>query len=381
MDSKNVIIVAGEASGDLHGASLVREIKKIDPKVTFSGIGGRGLKSAGMDVRFDSKDLAVMGIFEVIVRLAKIFQAFRYLRHFLKTHKPDLLILIDYPDFNLPLAKIAKKCDIPVMYYISPQVWAWRKGRVKKIAKFVDKMVVIFPFEVTFYKKYNVDVEFVGHPLLDIVQPTSLREEAKRQLGLKEGKTTIALFPGSRSSEIRRILPSMLGAAKILKEALPDIQFILSIAPTLGKHDIEPLIPGDVKDLKVTDGYIYDVMNTSDLIITASGTATVEAAIMNIPMVIIYKVSPLSYFIGRRLIKVNHIGMVNLIAGERVVPELIQDEATPDRITNECLRILGDKLVAVTIKEKLKQVKDRLGVGGASRKAALIAYGLLRHEA
>jgi len=381
MGSKNVIIVAGEASGDLHGASLVREIKRIDPKVTFGGIGGRALRSTGMDVWFDSKDLAVVGIFEVIVSLAKIFQAFRYLRHFLRTHKPDLLILIDYPDFNLPLAKIAKKCGIPVMYYISPQVWAWRKGRVKKIARFVDKMVVIFPFEVTFYNKYNVDVEFVGHPLLDIVQPTFLKEEAKRRLGLKEDKTTIALLPGSRSSEIRKILPSMLGTAKILKQTSPDIQFILSIASTLEKRDIQPLIPSDVKDLKVTDGYVYDVMNASDLIITASGTATVEAAIMNLPMVIIYRVSPLSYFIARRLVKVNHIGMVNLIAGERVVPELIQDEATPDRIASECLKILGDKLVAITIKEKLKRVKDRLGVGGASRKTALIAYSLLRYEA
>jgi len=380
MGSKNVIIVAGEASGDLHGASLVREIKKIDPKVAFGGIGGRALRSAGVDVWFDSKDLAVVGIFEVIVSLAKILQAFTYLRHFLKTHKPDLLILIDYPDFNLPLAKVAKKYGIPVMYYISPQVWAWRKGRVRNIARFVDKMVVIFPFEVAFYRTYNVDVEFVGHPLLDIVRPISLKEETRRRLGLREDKTTIALLPGSRGSEIRRMLPSMLGAAKILKEALPDVQFILSIAPTLGRPDIEPLIPSHVKDLKVTDSYIYDVMNACDLIITASGTATVEAAIMNTPMVVIYKVSPLSYFIARRLVKVNHIGMVNLIAGERVVPELIQDEATPDRIATECLKILGDELVANSIKEKLKRVKDRLGAGGASRKAALVAYRLLRHE-
>lgn len=380
MGSKNVIIVAGEASGDLHGASLVREIKKIDPKVAFGGIGGRALRSAGVDVWFDSKDLAVVGIFEVIVSLAKILQAFTYLRHFLKTHKPDLLILIDYPDFNLPLAKVAKKYGIPVMYYISPQVWAWRKGRVRNIARFVDKMVVIFPFEVAFYRTYNVDVEFVGHPLLDIVRPISLKEETRRRLGLREDKTTIALLPGSRGSEIRRMLPSMLGAAKILKEALPDVQFILSIAPTLGRRDIEPLIPSHVKDLKVTDSYIYDVMNACDLIITASGTATVEAAIMNTPMVVIYKVSPLSYFIARRLVKVNHIGMVNLIAGERVVPELIQDEATPDRIATECLKILGDELVANSIKEKLKRVKDRLGAGGASQKAALVAYRLLRHE-
>lgn len=380
MGSKNVIIVAGEASGDLHGASLVREIKKIHPKVAFGGIGGRALRSAGVDVWFDSKDLAVVGIFEVIVSLAKILQAFTYLRHFLKTHKPDLLILIDYPDFNLPLAKVAKKYGIPVMYYISPQVWAWRKGRVRNIARFVDKMVVIFPFEVAFYRTYNVDVEFVGHPLLDIVRPISLKEETRRRLGLREDKTTIALLPGSRGSEIRRMLPSMLGAAKILKEALPDVQFILSIAPTLGRPDIEPLIPSHVKDLKVTDSYIYDVMNACDLIITASGTATVEAAIMNTPMVVIYKVSPLSYFIARRLVKVNHIGMVNLIAGERVVPELIQDEATPDRIATECLKILGDELVANSIKEKLKRVKDRLGAGGASRKAALVAYRLLRHE-
>jgi len=380
MGSKNVIIVAGEASGDLHGASLVREIKKIHPKVAFGGIGGRALRSAGVDVWFDSKDLAVVGIFEVIVSLAKILQAFTYLRHFLKTHKPDLLILIDYPDFNLPLAKVAKKYGIPVMYYISPQVWAWRKGRVRNIARFVDKMVVIFPFEVAFYRTYNVDVEFVGHPLLDIVRPISLKEETRRRLGLREDKTTIALLPGSRGSEIRRMLPSMLGAAKILKEALPDVQFILSIAPTLGRPDIEPLIPSHVKDLKVTDSYIYDVMNACDLIITASGTATVEAAIMNTPMVVIYKVSPLSYFIARRLVKVNHIGMVNLIAGERVVPELIQDEATPDRIATECLKILGDELVANSIKEKLKRVKDRLGAGGASQKAALVAYRLLRHE-
>ncbi len=380
MGSKNVVIIAGEASGDLHGAHLVKCMKEIDPTVGLHGIGGGFLKSAGVDILFDSRDLAVVGFSEVIFSLARIIRAFRYVKHLLKVQRPDLLILIDYPDFNLLLARVARKCGIPVMYYISPQLWAWRKGRVRKISRFVDKMVVIFPFEVPFYKNHNIKVEFVGHPLVDIVRPRLSKQEAIKRFGLKGHRATIALLPGSRTSEIRKILPILLGAAKILKDALPDPQFILPVAPTISKNHIESLIGNNSIGITISQGYIYDVMNISDLIITASGTATLEAAIMNTPMVVVYKVSALSYLIGKLLIRVDHIGMVNLVAGERVVPELIQNDAQPNRIAHECLRILEDPRLTNTIKGKLNEVKNKLGQGGASRRAAHIAYNMMNKD-
>ncbi len=255
--------------------------------------------------------------------------------------RPDLVILIDFPDFNLRLAKHAHQRDIPVLYYISPQVWAWRSGRVKQIARWVKKMIVFFTFEVPIYEQAGVDVDWVGHPLIDIARPTLSREEAFRRFGLDLHRQTIGLLPGSRASEIERLLPTLLDAARILHQEIPTLQFLIPLASSVPKAMVSPFLE-ETFPVTLIEGQTYDVMNISDLLITASGSATLEGAILGIPMVIIYKVSRLSYWIGRALIHVDHIGLVNLVAGERIVPELIQKDANPQRIAEEALRILKD---------------------------------------
>jgi lipid-A-disaccharide synthase len=351
---RKILIVAGETSGDLHGAHLVKAALSLDPNLRFYGLGGDHLRNTGTEVIFDSSEVAVVGIVEVFSKLRSIYRAFRWLKRSLDRDRPSLAILIDYPDFNLKLAKEANKRGIPVFYYISPQVWAWRKGRVKKIAKLIPKLVVILPFEVSFYRERGIDCEFVGHPLIDIVKPN---------------------LP-----EVQRLLPVLLESAQLLVRDFPDLQFIIPLAPAINRVEVEEHIARFNLDIRIVEEHIYDVLNICDLIITASGTATLEATIMNTPMIIVYKVSFLSYFVGRLLVKVRNIGLVNLIAEKTIVPELIQGQASPTNVFNETSNMLKNPHLLSTIKGELEKVKEKLGNPGASRRAAQILYRFIHQE-
>lgn len=380
MKSKKILLVAGEVSGDLHGAHLVEAIHRIDPEVQFFGVGGDGLERKGMKLLYHAHSLSVVGITEVFFKLRSILKALQGLKVSLDRERPDLIILIDFPDFNLRLAKIAHRKGIPVLYYISPQVWAWRPKRVKLIAQWVKKMVVLFPFEVPLYKAAGVDVEWVGHPLLDIVRPTLSKEEAFQQFGLDPQWTTVGLLPGSRMHEVERLLPPLLASTLLLQKEIPKLQFIIPLAPGISKMTLSPWMRNISASVKVVEGWAYDVMNLSELLITASGTATLEGAILGKPMVIVYKVSLPSYWIGRALIRVKSIGLVNLVAGKEIAPELIQDDVTPLRIAEEALRILKDPILSQQMTESMAEVRQGLGEPGAAQRAARIVTSLL-HEA
>ncbi|OGP88649.1 MAG: lipid-A-disaccharide synthase [Deltaproteobacteria bacterium RBG_16_48_10] len=380
MKSKKILLVAGEVSGDLHGAHLVEAIQRIDPEIQFFGLGGESLKKRGMRLLYHSHSLSVVGITEVILKLRSVLTVLRGLKESMDRERPNLIILIDLPDFNLRLAKIAHRKGIPVLYYISPQVWAWRPKRVKLIAKWVKKMVVFFPFEVSLYEGAGVDVEWVGHPLLDMVKPALSKEAAIQRLGLDPGRRIISLLPGSRIHEVRRLLPSLLASTQFLHKEMPELQFIIPLAPGLSMRSLSPWIKNSPLPVKVVEGWTYDVMNLSDLLITASGTATLEGAILGKPMVIIYKVSWLSYWIGRALIQVDHIGLINLVVGKEIAPELIQDEVNPLRIAEEALRILRDPILSQRMTESMGEVRQSLGEPGAAQRAARIVCSLLHNK-
>ena len=375
--NKRIMIVAGEASGDLHGASLVRAARKLDPGLFFFGIGGPRMREAGVETLVDASQMAVVGLVEVIAHFGIISHAYLTLRKIITTEPPDLLILIDYPDFNLRIARLARRAGVRVLYYISPQVWAWRVGRVKKIGGVVDRMAVVFPFEVPFYEREGVPVTFVGHPLVDAVHPSMPRAEAQAIFGLDPARQTVGLFPGSRIHEIERLLPVILESARILKERFPDLQFILPLASSLTPGDIAPYLQSSGLDVKVAEGRGYDVMQVCDAIITVSGTVTLEIALLGVPMVIIYRVSPLTYAIGRRLVKVDHMGICNIVAGERVVKELLQHDAEPAQIVREIEKILTDSDYAASIRTKLLAVREKLGSGGGPARIAELALAML----
>jgi lipid-A-disaccharide synthase len=378
MKPRKVLLVAGEVSGDLQGSYLVEAIHRIDPDIQFFGVGGEGLKRAGMRLLEHSQSLSVVGITEVFVKLRSILKALRTLKRSLEREKPDLVILIDFPDFNLRLARIAHRKGIPILYYISPQVWAWRPGRVKLIARLVKKMVVFFPFEVPLYEAAGVDVEWVGHPLLDIVKPTLSKEKAFQQFGLDPGRRTVGLLPGSRVHEIERLLPSLLASAERLEKEIPDLQFVIPLAPGLSRATLLSQMTPISAPVKVVEGFTYDVMNLCEILITASGTATLEGAILGKPMIIIYKVSFPSYWIGRALVRVNHIGLANLVAEKEIALELIQKDVNPQRIVEEAFRILKDPLVSRKITESMDEVRHKLGEPGAAERAARIVCSVLQ---
>jgi len=380
MKSKKILLVAGEVSGDLHGSHLVEAIQRIEPGVRFLGVGGEGLEKRGVKLLYPAHSLSVVGLTEVFVKLGTILKVLRGLKRSLKREKPDLVILIDLPEFNLRLAKIAHRRGIPILYYISPQVWAWRPKRIRLIAQLVKKMVVLFPFEVPLYEAAGVDVEWVGHPLLDIVKPTLPKEKAFQQFGLDPKQRTIGLLPGSRSHEVERLLPPLLASAHLLQKEIPDLQFVIPLAPGIPKTILSSQMKHRSLPVKVVEGFTYDVMNLSELLITASGTATLEGAILEKPMIIIYKVSFLTYWIGRALIRVDHIGLVNLVAEKEIAPELIQKEVHPQRIADEALRILRDPILSRKMSESMGEVRQKLGKPGAAQRAARIVTSLL-HEA
>ena len=377
MNPRKVMIVAGEASGDLHGGNLVREMRRIDPSISFYGVGGERMRTEGVELLADAADMAVVGLTEVFLKLGAILRVMRRLKASLGNERPDLVILIDYPDFNLSLARASRRRGIKVLYYISPQVWAWRKGRIDTIRKSVDRMAVILPFEEKFYKEAGVDVTFVGHPLLDEVKTKYPRLEALKRFGLKDEAITVGILPGSRHSEVARLLPEMLGACRILTDKLSPLQFVLPLAGTLDPHFVQDILRQFPVKVNVIRDEIYDVIAVSDAAIVASGTATLETALLETPMVVAYKVSALSYAIGRRFISVDHISLVNIIAGRTVVPELIQDDANPERIAAEVRELIVQQGKTREMKAALAEIRGKLGAPGASQRTARIACDML----
>lgn len=374
------MIVAGEASGDIYGADLVRETLLHAPDLHFFGIGGARMREAGIETLVDSADMAVVGLVEVIKHFDVIASAFLKLKQILHADPPDLLILIDYPGFNLRLAKVARKAGVKVLYYISPQIWAWRQGRVKKIARLVDHMAVILPFEADFYKTTGVPVTFVGHPMLDMVKVDLDRTAAAVSFGLDPQRKIVGLFPGSRRNEIERLLPVIVSSAAKLQEQFPGIQFVLPLASTLQPDDITPQLEAAGLKVTVTRERIHDLIRACDAIISVSGTVTLEIALVGTPMAIIYKLSPLTYQLAKRLIKIDKIGLCNIVAGETVVRELIQDEANPDTIVTEITRILTDSAYDADIRRRLSEVRTRLGCGGASRNMARLTLTMMEPQ-
>jgi lipid-A-disaccharide synthase len=367
-----IMIVAGEASGDMHGAKLAEALARQDRRPDVFGIGGDRMRSAGVRIEVDAHRLSVVGITEVLAKLPQILDGMRTAKRLIREKKPDLLILIDFPDFNLHLASFAKRHAVPVLYYISPQIWAWRQGRVRKIRRIVDHMAVILPFEETFYRRHGVPVTFVGHPIMDHYVSAADPSVPPRD----DQTATVGLLPGSRDSEVRKLLPLMLSAAERIGRRR-NVHFLLSQAPSVSPDLIRRLTQDVHLPITLFRGDTGRLLRQASLVIVASGTSTLEAAIHGTPMIIVYKVSPLSYRLGKALIRVPHIGLVNLIAGKRVAPEFIQDEASPDQVAAQVLALLEDAEHMGEMKYELAEVTRRLGSPGASDKVAKIAWKLL----
>jgi len=375
------MIVAGEASGDRHGAGLARALRALDDSMGIYGMGGDRMREAGVEVILDAADLAVMGLTEVLGRAGAIWRAFKCLKRSLQADQPRACVLIDFPDFNLRLARHARRMGVPVIYYVSPQVWAWRRSRVKQIARRVSKMLVIFPFEVEFYREAGVPVEYVGHPLAGAAESGAGRTETLERFGLDPERRAIALLPGSRRAEVRLLLPPMLRAAEILRSRHPMLQFLLPLAPTLRESDVDPIRRESTVPVRVVRAEIDITARASDLAVVASGTATLEVGLAGTPMIIIYRTNPLTYLVARTLVSVEMIGMANIIAGEKVAPELIQGEASPENIACEAFRILEDPGAMESMSAGLTKVRERLGEGGGAERAARAVMQVLEGKA
>ena len=342
----NVMIVAGESSGDLHGSNLIKAAAEHYPHLRFFGVGGDRMCAAGCRILFPSDELSVMGVVEVLSQFPKIYSRFKQLKQVLKgADRPALLVLIDFPDFNLRLAKVAKAVGVPVLYYISPKVWAWRKGRAKTIAERVDRLALIFPFEPKIYKKLGVQAEYVGNPLLDEFVENQPQGLLRHRLGIAGDTQVVGIFPGSRNSELNYILETLVATADLLSHAKPGIKFLVPVAPSLSREFIQQRF-------------------SKTQLLALSGT----------PMAILYKVAPLSYAIGKRLIKIEYAGLTNIVAGRGIVREFIQDDAQPEKMCEEMLRLLDDDVYRQRIRDDLAEVCQRLGDAGCSERVAEIVH-------
>jgi lipid-A-disaccharide synthase len=388
-----VLIVAGEASGDVYGGLLMRAMAASGPEgangsstgtVEFTGAGGPAMRDAGLRPLADASALGVTGVLEVLGRFLAIWKAYR--RSCAVLHeagrRPDLAILIDYPDFNLRLAAQARRAGVPVLYFISPQVWAWRQGRVRRMARIVDRLLVILPFEEEIYRRAGVPVDFIGHPLLDLVRTQRTRRQERSVLGLDPDRPLIALLPGSRRNEMKSHLGPLLEAAARLTGEFHDLQCLLVVAPTFDRREVADLVAAEspssgVRPVLVSEDR-YDAVASADAAIVASGTATLETALLGVPMVVVYRMNPVTFALARRLMRLQDIGMPNLIAGRRVVPELVQADCTGPSIAREVRRLLTDRAAAEQMRRDLAEVRDRLGRSGAIPRAARSAWSMIR---
>jgi lipid-A-disaccharide synthase len=380
------MILAGEASGERHGADLIRALQRKYPAVAFEffGSGGPHMRQAGAEILVDVKDVGIIGPVEIARAWRKIYHAFRQLREAARARHPDAVILIDWPEFNLRLVKSLKRAGLPTIYYISPQIWAWRRYRLRTIKRYVDKMIVILPFELDFYRRAGMPVEFVGHPLLGSVQATQDRLAFCAQYQLDPQRPIISFLPGSRRSEVNHILPVMIES--IIRLRRTGAQFLIPLAATISRADVEELIKNTLRlppptaageargavDLLLIEHDTHNALAHSDLAVVTSGTATLEAALLETPLIVVYRSSELNYRLIRPLIHLDTFGMVNLIAGQKIVPELIQRDMNPNRLAGTVMDLLKDEAQRAAIKHKLKQVKQSLGEGSAVDRAAEI---------
>ena len=411
-----IMISCGEPSGDLYGGALASEILRREPGVDLFGFGGQWLEAAGARLIGDFQGLSVTGLTEALGVLPRSYAMLRRLVAAARTARPDVFVAIDFPDFNFRLMAALHRLGIPIVYYISPQLWAWRAGRMQTMKRLVHRVLVIFPFEEALYRSEGVPVEFVGHPLVDLVRVREPRAALLRSHGLRAEAPTIALLPGSRPNELRRIIPGMVASLPLIRAHVPDVQFIVAAAPNLPEELFAPLLTagpaeagpydrrtktsphdrgtGDDRGAGRDDAYVGvglsrpvlihdhtdDVLAASDVVITASGTATVQAALHERPMVVVYRLSPLTYRVGKPFVRVDTYAMVNLVAGERVVPELIQDEFTPSRVADETVRFLTDRDLYTRTRDALRRVREKLGAPGASGRAADAVLAVARAQ-
>ncbi|MCB2185069.1 MAG: lipid-A-disaccharide synthase [Deltaproteobacteria bacterium] len=378
MAAPHVTLVAGEASGDSHAAKLVAGLRELVPGLTVSGIGGEALAAQGMEILFPAEELSLVGFSEVLPKLRLILGALKTLKEHMAVRRPGLVILVDFPDFNFRVGRAAHKLGLKVLYYISPQVWAWRPGRARAMARFVDHLACVFPFEKDFFagRAPGLPVSFVGHPLLD--DP----ELAADQPPLAElpGENWVGLLPGSRMSEVHRLLPVMRQAAEIMHQARPDLSFVLPVAPGLSEAQLAPFLGGLPPWLTLVPGRSWEVMRRARVLLLASGTASLQAAVAGTPMVVVYKTGNFNYQLARRLVKVDHIAMPNLIFGGPLVPELIQDAATPEALAHQGLELWENPARRENMLQGMREVRQRLGGPGASRRTAELARELLERD-
>jgi len=360
----------GEASGDLHGANVVNAIKLICPDARLFGMGGDKMREAGVDVAYDIKDLGVIGVVEVIKNLRRLFRLRDMLADLMDKEKPDVLVIIDYSEFNTRLAKIAQKKGIPIVSYISPSAWAWGRSRAKKVAETVNKVAAIFPFEAQIYQEAGADVTFVGHPLLDIVKTTMSKEESRAHFDANPDAPLVLIMPGSRQQEIDNHLLPMLQACRKIKEQIPGCQFYLPLASTISREIIEEKMRECQISVRFAGGKVYDLMNIADAAIVASGTAALEISLMRVPHVIIYKVAAVTYYIGRIVVKIPHIGLPNIIAGRKIMPEILQYDINEEVIAKEVLAFLTDSETKAKALSDLDEVREKLGQAGAVKRVA-----------
>lgn len=358
---KNILIITGETSGDQHGAKLVRSLNQLRSDLNFYAVGGDALRKENVNILVDNKDMGVVGAIEILAHFGAIFKAWQWVRKFIKEQKPDLVILIDYPGFNLHMAKFAKKKGIKVVYYISPQVWAWKQYRVKTIRKYVDQMLVIFPFEESFYQQHQVPVTYVGHPLAEQVIPKLNKTETLEKFNLPINTTIIGLLPGSRKGEVKRLLPTLIQTAEKLNTTQANLTFVLPLAPSLHHSDIQPYLKNSSVTIHVIENHFYEVMQLCQAAIVTSGTATLETALLGVPMAIIYKMANSTYQIIKRIIKIPYIGLCNIVAGRHVVKEFIQQDANAENLAHEVIELINNQNYRNQMLNDLTEVKIKLG--------------------
>lgn len=375
-----IMFSAGEASGDTHAASVAKALRELYPNVDMLGMGGTLMERAGVRIVYDIKNLGIIGIVEIIKSLPKFFELRTFLKRTMIKEKPDVLVCVDYPGFNMKLAKVAKELNIPVVYYIAPTIWAWHKSRGKDIKKYVTKVASIFPFEADAYREFNCDVEFVGHPLVDIVKPTMTKETSLEFFGARPEAKKILLMPGSRKQEVLSLLDTMLQAGEQLMEAHEDIQFFLPRAHTIDREELEAFIDAHHVPVTITEEHTYDLMQICDVCLAASGTATLETAMMELPTVLLYQVSPVTYGLGKMLVNLNFVGLPNIIAGKQVIPELLQGDVNITKILAYVEPLLTDAAANEAMRSDLRAVRDALGAPGAVKRVAQVIGSLAEEK-
>lgn len=367
-----IMFSAGEASGDMHGANLARALKALDPDIELLGMGGSQMAQAGVRIVYDINNLGFIGVGEILRKIPFFFRLRTQLLQVMQEEKPDVLVCIDYPGFNMRLIEKARAAGIRVVYYILPTIWAWHKSRGKVIAEHTDLAISLFPFEAKLYEELGARVAYAGHPLLDVVHPELTKDEALQAFGLDAAKQTILLMPGSRLQEVRGLLPVMLAAVKEIMAQRDGVQFLIPRASTIDESVLQELIPADLENVHVASGHVYDMMNISTAAVAASGTATLETALMGLPTLLIYRVSSLTYWLSKILVHIQNIGLPNIIMGHRIMPELWQDEVTPEAIAADMVTLLTDKQVWQVRHEAMLSVRKEMGEPGAVRRTAEI---------